>query len=592
MKHAACYRPGYPRPQFVREEWADLNGCWAFAFDDADAGEREGWPLRGIPQGQTIVVPFSYQTKASGIEDKKRHDVIWYERETAIPASVREGKRLYLNFEGSDYVTKVWINGLYVGCHTGGYCRFGFDITREALAAETDTYRITVRCEDGYDATQPRGKQKWMDAPYGCWYVETNGLWKSVWSECVSATHIVRIRFEPNRETYAADFEAELADAVGAELITEIRKDGRPVAENSVRILRDKVAYSIDLVNDYESFKIYWWNYENPALYDITFRLVKDGTVLDEVGSYFGFRAFYTQKDTIILNNGPTYLRMALEQGYYRDSGMTFSSEKEIVDELLLLKELGFNGVRMHQKIEDERFFYYADILGVATWVEMPSAYEFRDATVDKLSVEWVEVIHQHFNHPSVFAWVPFNESWGVPRISCNKREQHFTEAMYYLTKAYDNMRPVISNDGWEHTTTDIVTLHNYDQNPEKFGEFYAMMDRMLAGENIVDYSQWRLPFVSGYGYRSQPVMITEFAGIGYNTDRTSGGWGYGDKVMNGKAFAERLEGLVAKVRQNHRICGFCITQLTDVESEINGLCDADRKPKTDKNELAKAVKQ
>lgn len=594
MKHVACYQKGYPRPQFVRKEWSDLNGEWKFAFDDGNIGEAEGWYHKGIASPRTIVVPFSYQTKASRIEEKERHDNIWYERELSLPGNFSAKKRLWIWFEGSDYVTKVWVDGIFIGKHEGGYCRFGFDVTDAVLTVKNvKAHTLTVKCEDSYDATQPRGKQKWMDNPYGCWYVETNGLWKSVWAECVNAEHIDRIKFEPNRETYAVDFEAEIKGGKGAFLITQISKDGKAVAENRTRVMRDKFSYSVDLVNDYESFKIHWWSYDNPALYDVKFMLADEkGNILDEVGSYLGFRSFYVNKDALILNNGPTYLKMVLEQGYFRESGMTYPDEQAIADELILAKELGFNGVRMHQKIEDERFFYYADILGVATWAEMPSAYEFRDATVDKVTAEWMEVVKQHYNHPSVFAWVPFNESWGVPRIMSDKKEQRFTEALYYLTKAYDGMRPVISNDGWEHTTSDIITLHNYDQNPEKFGEFYSFMDKVLANENLVDYSQWRLTFAGEYGYRGQPVMITEFAGIGYDVERTNGGWGYGDKVMSGKAFAERLAGLVKKVRENHRICGFCITQLTDVESEINGLCDADHKPKIDKNELAKAVKQ
>lgn len=591
MQHTQCYIKDYPRPQFVRKEWHNLNGDWDFAFDDKNCGEREEWFCSGFPTGMKIRVPYSYQTSASGVGRAERHDYIWYRKEALRPACSADS-RLILWFEGSDYITKVWVNGIYIGKHEGGYCRFCFDITDAALKS-TETYTLTVKCEDIYDAAQPRGKQKWMEKPYGCWYVETNGIWKTVWTEVVSADRIGRMKFTPNKTTYCVDFDAEITgDCRGLELVTQVSREGRLVAENTLVIVRDRFSYSIDLSDDHAQFKIEWWSMGHPALYDLKFVLKRDGKVIDEVGSYFGFRAFYAQKDTLVLNNGPTYLKMVLEQGYCRDSGMTYPDEESIVHELELIKKLGFNGVRMHQKIEDERFFYYADILGVATWVEMPSAYEYRDATVDKAIVEWQEIVHQHYNHPSVLAWVPINESWGVPRILNNCREQHFTQALYHLTKSYDPMRPVISNDGWEHTESDIITLHNYEQDPEVFGAFYRDLDKTLSGENISDYVQWRLPFAEGHGYRGQPVMITEFAGIGFDTEQTDGGWGYGSQVRTKEQFAERLSALVRAVRENTRICGFCVTQITDVEAEINGLCNADRTPKADMDVLAKAIRQ
>ena len=591
MQHTLCYIKDYPRPQFVRKEWHNLNGDWDFAFDDKNCGEREGWFDAGLPTGMKIRVPYSYQTAASGIGRTEHHDRIWYRKEVRMPACSSDS-RLILWFEGSDYITKVWVNGIYIGKHEGGYCRFCFDITDAALKS-AETYTLTVKCEDTYDAAQPRGKQKWMEKPYGCWYVETNGIWKTVWTEVVSADRIGRMKFTPNKATYCVDFDAEITgDCRGLELVTQVSREGRLVAENTLVIVRDRFSYSIDLSDDHAQFKIEWWSMGHPALYDLKFVLKRDGKVIDEVGSYFGFRAFYAQKDTLVLNNGPTYLKMVLEQGYCRDSGMTYPDEESIVHELELIKKLGFNGVRMHQKIEDERFFYYADILGVATWVEMPSAYEYRDATVDKAIVEWQEIVHQHYNHPSVLAWVPINESWGVPRILNNCKEQHFTQALYHLTKSYDPMRPVISNDGWEHTESDIITLHNYEQDPEVFGAFYRDLDKTLSGENISDYVQWRLPFAEGHGYRGQPVMITEFAGIGFDTEQTDGGWGYGSQVRTKEQFAERLSALVRAVRENKRICGFCVTQITDVEAEINGLCNADRTPKADMDVLAKAIRQ
>ncbi len=591
MKHANCYQKNYPRPQFVRKGWSDLNGKWDFAFDDANIGEKNGWYGKGFPKQMQITVPFSYQTEASGIGLIQRHDYIWYQREVAYDRRQLKNNQLLLWFEGSDYITKVWVNGRYVGQHRGGYCRFSFDITQQVLAGSADRYVLTVKCEDTYDATQPRGKQKSVDEPVGCWYVETNGLWKPVWTELVSPTRLEHIKFTPNKDSYAVDFEAtmvgDLSDCV---LQTELLLDGRRIALSAMAAVRDKFSFSLDAADDGDLFRRSVWSLEKPVIMDLKFTVLKAGKVVDEVGSYLGFRSFYAERDTLVMNTFPIYLRMVLEQGYCKRSGMTYGSEQEIIDELTLIRDLGFNGVRMHQKIEDERFFYYADMMGLATWVEMPSPYEFRDCTIDKLTAEWMEVVKQHYNHPSVLAWVPFNESWGVPRILTHRREQSFTLALYHLTKAYDGVRPVISNDGWEHTESDIITLHNYEQVPDKLGETYKDMDSILAGDNRAVYSQLRKPIVEGHCYRGQPVMLTEFAGIGFDLRNTKNGWGYGQSVKDQQELVQRLAGMVENIRKNDRICGFCITQITDVEAEINGLADMERNLKADKEALKAAI--
>ena len=283
-------------------------------------------------------------------------------------------------------------------------------------------------------------------------------------------------------------------------------------------------------------------------------------------------------------------MKLVLHQGYYRDGGLSAPNTEALLNDLKLAKDLGFNGIRMHQKIEDERFYYYADILGMMIWCEMPSPYEFKDTTIDNVMVEWLDVVKQNYNHPSICVWVPLNESWGVPRIVFDSTNQHLAESLYHVTKAYDKYRPTISNDGWEHVTSDIITLHNYTQSAEELYHFYSNLEQMLAGGHSVDYSQTRLPFANGYKYAGQPVVLSEFAGIGYQNGSDEG-WGYGDKVVSSDAYVERLASLVRAVRKIDGICGFCITQLSDVEQEINGLLDYDRNPKAPFEKLAKAVK-
>ena len=589
MKNAKCYKKGYPRPQFVRENWLDLNGTWDFCFDDENIGLKEKW-YRNLKTNSQINVPFAYQTKLSGIHDESDHIVMWYAKKQLFNKP-KKNERIFLNFEGVDYKASVYVNGLYIGSHIGGYCRFSLDIT-DALDKIGNAY-IVVRVEDDLSCTHPRGKQSWAGHPFGCWYTPTSGIWKSVWAEVVSSTHINRIKMTPNESNMHMEFEYEINNfKKGCSLRTIVSYNDTIIADNKMALIRENQAYAIDFSNDLDGFKIHWWTNNNPQFYDIEFILEDEkGNVLDRVGSYNGFRIFKTEKQMLKLNLNPIYLRMTLEQGYWRDSGLTPASEEELLNQLLLIKELGFNGVRMHQKIEDERFYYFADMLGLLVWCELPSGYEYRDTSIEATTKEWIEVVKQNYNHPSIIVWVPVNESWGVNQLTSNKRQAHFTEALYYLTKAYDSMRPVISNDGWEHTTSDIITLHNYTQDSKLMTRFYKDIEAMFNGANRVDFSQFRTTFVDGYSYRGQPIMIDEFAGIGFQ-NKNDEGWGYGDKVKSQEAYINRLHSLVGSIVAMDYIAGFCITQTTDVYQEINGLLDFDRIEKVDKELLRKAITQ
>ena len=589
MKNAKCYIIGYPRPQFVRENWESLDGEWDFLFDDNNIGEKEKWFIQ-FPKSMKINVPFAYQTKKSGIYKEEYHEVLWYAKQHQF-SSLKENERIIINFEGSDYLTKVWVNGIFVGEHAGGYCRFSFDITH--CLDKNGSANIVCRIEDDNSCTKPRGKQTWKDEAFGCWYLATSGIWKSVWVEKVSETRISRIKMTPVEETYHVMFEYEIENfKKGYTLKTVVSYEGNIIAENELKLVRNNHTYSIDFTNDIDGFKIHWWTPQWPHIYDVKFYLLdENGNVIDEVGSYTAFRIFKTENNLLKLNLNPIYLRMVLEQGYWRESGLTAPSEKAIIDELLICQELGFNGIRMHQKIDDERFYYFADMMGMMVWCEMPSNFEFKDKSIENVSKEWMEVVKQHYNHPSIITWVPVNESWGVNRLTTNKNEQHLTQSLYHLTKAYDSIRPVIANDGWEHTTSDIITLHNYAQDADELLHFYEDINRMLDNKNINDYTQLRTPFVNGFKYNGQPVMVDEFAGIGYQKSSDEG-WGYGDKVTNEKDYLDRLSSLVKALRKCDTICGFCVTQITDVYQEINGLLDFDRNYKANKDSLRKALTQ
>lgn len=586
MKHVKCYKDEYPRPQFVRNNFTSLDGKWFFAFDDLNIGEENEWFLN-FPKDMQIMVPYSYQSKNSGLSINDEHKYIWYAKKVKYNQDLTN-KRLLLNFEGCDYISKVWVNGIFVGTHKGGYTRFTLDITKAVKKHNGEAF-IVVKAEDLKEATQPRGKQTWLKEPFGCWYKETNGIWKSVWSEIVSDTYFTNIKITPCFDEYNIEFELNLnqiEDNCLAKI--EITFEDNLISETTLRLVRRISNIKVDLNNDYDGFRVHYWTPTTPNLYDVKITLLKNNEAIDEIGSYFGFRSFLANKNCLLLNNNPIYSKMVLHQGYYRNGGLTGSSE-EILKDVMLAKELGFNGIRMHQKIEDERFYYYADVLGMMVWCEMPSPYEFKGDTITNLMNEWLEVIKQNYNHPSIVVWVPINESWGIPRVVLDSTNQHLADALYHVTKAYDKYRMVISNDGWEHTTSDIITLHNYAQKGEELTHFYKDLNSMLNGEHRVDYSQTRIPFANGYKYNNQPVILSEFAGIGYQNGNDKG-WGYGDCVLSDDAYIDRLTSMVKAVRAIDGICGFCITQLTDVEQEINGLLDFDRIPKAKMEQLKKAI--
>ncbi|GHT78716.1 beta-galactosidase [Spirochaetia bacterium] len=570
-----CYIPDYPRPQFVREadSWENLNDPWDFTFDDKNEGLTGAW-YRSFPKGRKISVPFTCECPRSGVGDPARHDVVWYHRELSLTEEKRTDKRIVLHFEGSDYRTGLWVNGNFAGEHEGGYARFSFDITHLAAQGKND---ITVRVEDSFDTAQARGKQRWKDANFGCWYVQTTGIWKTVWLELLPREHIRSVKLTPLLSRGLLEVEAEIAASPGQglELEAAVSYGERPITTVKVPVNKTQVSFSADVVSlDLSEWGILTWSPEHPHLYDISFRLLRDGKQVDEARSYFGMRDIRIDGANILLNGAPLYQRLILDQGYWKDSHLTPPDEQALVTDIDRVMAAGYNGVRKHQKIEDERFLYWADVKGLLVWSEMAAAYEYNDRAVTGFTREWMEVVRQQYNHPSIITWTPFNESWGISRVKTDPAQQAFTEAIYHLTKAYDPYRPVITNDGWEHTISDIITLHDYEERGEDFLSRYqdhleAILDNRLY--HCLDKSA----FAQGYGYRGQPIIISEFGGIAFNNDDS--GWGYGNKVSGKEDFIRRFDAITTAIKQIDRICGYCYTQVTDVQQEINGLMDIDR---------------
>lgn len=558
----------YPRPQFVRNNWTNLNGEWDFTFDDEKIGEQKEF-FKIFPKDKKIIVPYTYETKMSGINDQSVHENIWYSKNVDI----KEIKNKYiLHFEGSDFITKLWINGRYVGMNIGGYHRFSFDITKFLIEGNNN---FTIKVEDSLSKSQPRGKQRYKNESWKCWYVQTTGIWKTVWIEEVSDTYILSSKLTPNYDEN--NIKVELLTNINEdtnanyELETEILFDNRIINIDKRTIEKDLIKYVIDIKDN----EVKHWAPETPNLYDINYKLYKDGELIDEVSSYFGMRKISIDKDKLLLNDKEIYLKMLLDQGYWAESGLTPPNEEALIKDIELVKEYGFNGIRKHQKIEDERFLYYCDINGILVWSEMANCYEFNDISNKYFTDEWQKVVEQNYNHPSIITWVPINESWGIPEVSTNIEEQQFTEKIYNITKSLDITRPVICNDGWQHTIADIITIHDYKQSGEELYNVYNSNLDILNNE--IPHNGDRKLFSEGYKYNGQPIIMSEYGGIALNSEL---GWGYGKQVKDENEFIERFEALTNAIKNTKYICGYCYTQLTDVQQEINGLVDENRNPK------------
>lgn len=318
-------------------------------------------------------------------------------------------------------------------------------------------------------------------------------------------------------------------------------------------------------------------------LYEIEFVLYQAEQVIDRIYSYFGLRKISIEQGKVLLNNTPVYQKLILDQGYWPDSHLTPPSEEALIADIDAILAMGYNGVRKHMKIEDARFLYWCDVKGLLVWSEMAATYEFNDEAVEQFTKEWTEIVRQQYNHPSVITWVPFNESWGIPQVYTNKRQQQFTEGIYHLTKAMDPDRPVIVNDGWEHTISDIITLHDYEESGAALLARYADSDSVLGGSS--SFNNWKYAMAQGYEYRGQPVIVSEFGGIAFDTGE---GWGYGEQVSSTGAFIERFRSITQAIKDTPYICGYCYTQITDVQQEVNGLLTADRTPKISLEEIRK----
>ncbi|OME01486.1 glycoside hydrolase family 2 [Paenibacillus odorifer] len=568
-------RPEYPRPQFARKDWLSLNGEWDFTFDDEDVGEEEQW-YRTDTKGlfsRVIQVPFAFQSKLSGIEDPSFHDVVWYRRTFEVPEGWN-GKRIVLHFGAVDYLAKVWVNGQLVAVHEGGHTPFQVDITPSLLKGRNT---IILRAEDfSRDVTLPRGKQYWLEQSAAIFYTRTTGIWQSVWLEPLSAVHLSKTMMTPDidrNEIRLRTFLQGFKSADPLKLRITVSYDSEVIAEDQYMVMNAEQLRTIGLGDFADHGLGRLWSPEHPNLYDIQFQLLRNEEVIDEVASYFGMRKVSIENGKLCLNNRPYFQRLVLDQGYFPDGILTAPTDEELKRDAQLTKEMGFNGVRKHQKTEDPRFLYWCDKLGLLVWSEAANAYEYSEEYVRRFTKEWQEIIERDYNHPCIVTWVPLNESWGVPNVQIDTRQQQHGLAMYHLTKSLDEMRPVVYNDGWEHMTTDLVTIHDYESHQAVLEERYA-----TAESSVNAMPANRKIFVGGASYQGQPILVSEFGGIAFKKSEWEG-WGYSG-AENEEDFLMKLKAVVDPMFTSPVIQGYCYTQLTDVEQEINGLLTYDRQPK------------
>lgn len=558
-------RPEYPRPDFQREKWLPLNGEWDFSFDE---------PIFD----QKMLVPFACETKLSGIHDTSFHNAVWYRRSFSLPEPMHD-RQILLHFGAVDYTCRLWVNDQFIREHTGGQCGFSADIT-DALNASGENVIVLEARDDPADLEMPRGKQYWKPESESIFYTRTTGIWQSVWLEAVSPMHLCSCRITPLFDERSVRFSYALSAAPQHVTLTaEITFRGKTAGAVSVTPTSAHGAFDWQI----DQSALSAWNYqedlvwtpEQPNLFDVTFRILEHGCEVDAVQSYFGMRKVSIQNGQFLLNNRPYYQKLVLDQGYWPESLLTAPSDEAFIRDIELTKAMGFNGVRKHQKVEDPRYLYHADRMGLLVWGEIGAAYLYSEQYADRIYREWLDVLRRDYNHPCIVVWTPLNESWGVQEIETDPRQQAHSEAMVAITKSMDTTRLVVDNDGWEHTNGDLLTIHDYSPSGEMLRAHLGSMDAILALRPAQ-----RALFVGRHAYAGQPILLSEFGGVKFVPGtEAQHSWGYCE-ADSCAAFAGKLRELFDAVRACPLVDGYCYTQLTDVETEQNGLLTYDRTPK------------
>lgn len=588
-------RGEYPRPQFRRDDWLCLNGWWQFAEDGTDDGYDRGFLSRNFEQ--QILVPFAPESPLSGIGKADFMEAVWYRRQLQIPNDW-SGSRLLLNFQAVDYDTTAWINGVEVGRHRGGFSSFSFEVTDYIRPGES--VELTVRARDSHREPKARGKQSQLFANYECVYTRTTGIWQTVWLEPVPETFLRRPRITPD----VANSMFRIVAPIGPGTRADQARQHRPLKLRAT--LRDEhgvvctaqaaiVDFSPQLNLSIPGERRRLWSPDDPHLYDLTLELLDSAeTVIDQLESYAGLRSVTIDGAAVKVNGKTIFQRLVLDQGYYPDGILTAPTDEALRRDIELAIEAGFNGARLHEKVFEERFLYYADKMGYLCWAEFadwgcggygpehdhqkpPAAY----------ITEWLEVILRDYSHPSIIGWCPLNETGQLIQDNITVLDE-VTHGMFLATKALDLSRPVIDTSGYSHRVpeTDIYDCHDYEQEPTAFAQNHRGTGSGMSYCNTGTNSQ---PF--SIARRGQPFFVSEFGGIWWNpeVEEDEASWGYGTRPRTIEDFYKRFESLCGVLLENPHMFGYCYTQLTDVYQEQNGIYTFDRRHKFDLERIRRA---
>ncbi|MGQ9732704.1 MAG: sugar-binding domain-containing protein [Candidatus Zipacnadales bacterium] len=570
MPQGGIPRPEHPRPDFMRELWLNLNGEWQFEIDEQGDGEQRGLTT-GTDLNARIIVPFCPESKLSGIENTEYMVHTWYRRHFTVPPAMR-GRRLLLHFGAVDWHARVWVNGSFVGEHRGGYSPFALEITN---VVHSDDNEVVVHCYDKTNSgLQATGKQSFGRSE-GCVYTRTTGIWQTVWLEAVGETYLRDFSLLPDLDGGSVQFTGKLEGPTqGARVRLRAFAGSKLVGEEIV-----KAAWQISATLKLSEVKP--WAPGSPFLYDLTIDILRDGKVIDAVRSYFGLRKLRLQGNRFLINDKPIFQRLILDQGFYPEGIYTAPTDAALKRDIELAMAAGFNGARLHQKVFEPRFLYWADKLGYLVWGEYPSwGLNLGNTQAVGYAVqEWKEVLIRDRNHPSIIGWCPLNETNA-------SEEAAAMQALLSVTQVLDSTRPFLDTSGYVHLypDTDVYDCHDYTQDLAVFKarfEIFGLTGTDPWNNNLVDPRS---------AYRGQPYFVSEYGGIRLKTDRSVGeGWGYGETDLEG--FLARYKGLTDVLLDNPNIFGFCYTQLTDIEQEQNGIYFYDRTEKYDPG-LVRAINE
>jgi beta-galactosidase/beta-glucuronidase len=606
-------RSEYPRPQWVREEWLCLNGVWEFEIDHEDSGLARGLLERKL-QGK-ILVPFCPESDLSGIGERAVMNAVWYRRTVRVPPSWA-GRQLLLHFQAVDYDATVWVNGVEVVRHRGGWTPFTANLGVVETSAELT---VVVRARDTNDVRQPRGKQCDRPEPWSDQFTRTTGIWQTVWLEAVPESYLLRPRITPDLSQGAIHVETAVRGPKRGLTVraTLLDPSGEVVAMES----RADLHFSTRITLPIPARRQRVWSPQDPHLYDLQIEALRsDGTVVDRARTYAGLRSVSIDGKAVLLNGQPVFQRLVLDQGYYPDGVMTAPTDQALIRDVELAQAAGFNGARLHEKVFEERFLYHCDRLGHLVWGEFGAGLTNARWSADSDELEptptfitqWLETLERDYSHPSIIGWCPINESLQTLHDRITTLDD-VTRAMFLAAKAVDQTRPVLDASGFSHRIpdADVYDSHSYEQDP-------AILARKLAGlaENklspdpdvaaarqacnndealavqlaergltreqalrrVLPDTPWSVP------YAGQPYFCSEFGGIWWNPDLRPDerSWGYGARPSSAEEFYSRFEGLTAVLLGNPLVFGYCYTQLTDVLQERNGIYRFDRSTKFD----------